>query len=109
MLYVASSTEFVNSRRRKERGTSVVSVGSRMHFLTCHIQYGRRKVNSRSESLPRVIRRSSRPSASREHLMGPSMSVAFFLPAWPIGSMGRYVIVENIFSQVTLSHGAIMT
>jgi hypothetical protein len=73
--YIASSTEFVISRRRKERGTSAVSVGSRTHFLTCHIQYGRRKVNSRSESLSRIIRRSSRSTVSREHRMGPSMSV----------------------------------
>jgi hypothetical protein len=57
-------------------------------FLTCHIQYGRRKGNSRSESLSRIIRRYSRPTVSREHLWArPCPSVAFSLPAWPVGSL----------------------
>jgi hypothetical protein len=79
MRYVANSTEFVNSRRLKGRGTSGVSGGSRTHFfLNMSRSVWTKKVNSRSESLSRVLH--ALPWAENILWASPRLSVCRVFP-----------------------------
>jgi hypothetical protein len=113
--YVENLTEFVNSQKQKERGTSTLPSGSQKHFLTCHDQYGQRNVNFTSQSLSHVIRCPSCWSMSEEPIMGLSMSVMFSLSARLVRSLlhnngkrcnfFKTVLCNSYLSRISGSHG----
>jgi hypothetical protein len=94
----------INSRRRKEKGTSAVSGGDRTHFLNVSHSVWTKILDARHYPVLLGVLHALPWAENTLWAVHVCLSVAFSLPAWPVGSLSNNGKKRHCLTHFCTSH-----